>query len=479
MLRSLWLLFVYVSFLGIGLQAPFILALGYVWVDTFRPQDVSYIILNQVPVALIMGVAAFGMYFATDRRSPPRLSPITVMQLLLAGWVTVTLVWAVAPELAWAKWDWAFKTLVFSAFLPLVIRSQIQIEAFMQVYVFALAANLLPYGAKIAISGGGYGRELGLAGGNTGLGEGATLAAVAVMTVPLLLYLRKHGRLMPKSPIFRLLYLGLAAASVFTTVGTFQRTGLIGLLVLGVATLIKTRHKILTGIVGAAVAGAIFYFTSDAWTQRISTIGTYQADGSAMTRILVWKWTLDYVMTHPLGGGFSMFVINHIEHGPDEMHPGGYTEFGRAFHSIYFEVLGEHGWIGLALFVGMLLGAQILLQRASRKVRDLPEHLWCRDLASALQVSLAVMSVCGCFIGIAFQPMIHYLLAMSVSVAAYVQRVTQAQAAPPRWGRATAASQVWAQPLPNSAVPAREAIPQPVGRAGSRIAAPRIGPGPR
>ena len=53
MLRSIWLLFVYVSFLGLGASAPFILALGYVWVDTFKPQEVAYIILNQLPVAFI------------------------------------------------------------------------------------------------------------------------------------------------------------------------------------------------------------------------------------------------------------------------------------------------------------------------------------------------------------------------------------------------------------------------------------------
>ena len=55
MIRSLALLFVFLSFIGLGFVAPFITTLGYVWVDTFRPQAVAYIILNQMPVALIMG----------------------------------------------------------------------------------------------------------------------------------------------------------------------------------------------------------------------------------------------------------------------------------------------------------------------------------------------------------------------------------------------------------------------------------------
>ena len=62
----------------------------------------------------------------------------------------------------WPKWDWAFKTVMFSAFIPLVIRSRVQIEAFVQIYVLTLAANFIPFAAKVLISGGGYGRNLGL-----------------------------------------------------------------------------------------------------------------------------------------------------------------------------------------------------------------------------------------------------------------------------------------------------------------------------
>lgn len=71
MLRSLWLFAIYIGFLGIGTTAPFVLVLGYVWVDTFRPQDVAYVLLNELPVALVMGAGAIAAYVALDRRSPP------------------------------------------------------------------------------------------------------------------------------------------------------------------------------------------------------------------------------------------------------------------------------------------------------------------------------------------------------------------------------------------------------------------------
>jgi len=139
--RSLWLLILYLGFVGLGVSTPFVAALGYVWVDTFRPQEVAYILLNQLPVAMIMGVVAIGSYILLDRRSPPRLSLETTLQATMAIWITLTLLWAEVPDAAWTKWDWAFKTLVFATFVPFVIRSRVQMEAFAQVYVLSLAAN--------------------------------------------------------------------------------------------------------------------------------------------------------------------------------------------------------------------------------------------------------------------------------------------------------------------------------------------------
>lgn len=416
MLRSILLLFVYVSFAGLGLTAPFITTLGYVWVDIFHPQDVSYIILNQAPVAMIMGSLAVALYFLFDRRSPPQLRLITVLQLALAAWVTLTSMWAQLPDVAWEKWDWAFKTLVFSAFIPFTIRSRVQIEAFLQVYMFSLAANLVPFGLKMAISGGGYGQDLSLGGGNTGLSEGSTLAAVSVMTIPLYLYLRQHAILIPKSFLFRSIYLLLSGLSVLTTVGTFERTGLIGLLTLGIAAMIKSRRKVLTIFVGLIVAALVAYAMTDSWSARISTIGDYSKESSALARILVWRWTTDFAMSHPFGGGFGAYRLDHIEL------PDGTIKFGVAFHSIYFEVLGEQGWVGLVLFLGLAVASLVALQNASRLARPHPELSWCRDLVSTIQVSLIVLMVCGSFIGIAFQPMLPYLFAMSVSASEYIRR---------------------------------------------------------
>ena len=250
MLRSLYILLVYLSFLGMGTLAPFVFSLGYVWVDLFRPQQVAYIILPSIPVTMIMGALAFGAYFLMDRRAPPRLNLTLILTLLWGGWITITTIFlAVAPEAAWMKWDWAVKTVLFSAFIPFVIRSRVQIEAFLQVYLFALCIHILPTGLKTMISGGGYGRELGVVGGNTGFGEGSTLATTSIMMIPIIVWLMRHNVLMPRLKLVRLMYIGLAVVALACTVGTYARTGLVGMMVVGAVMWFRSERKVLFSFV--------------------------------------------------------------------------------------------------------------------------------------------------------------------------------------------------------------------------------------
>jgi probable O-glycosylation ligase (exosortase A-associated) len=367
---------------------------------------------------MFIGVLAIGGYLAADRRAPAPFTMHTLLTLLFAGWITVTtMLFAVAPEAAWSKWDWAFKTVLFSAFIPLVFRSLVQIEAFVATYLFAASIHFLPTGLKTIISGGGYGMQLGVVQSNSGFGEGSTLAAVTLMLIPLVFYLRKHGTLLPRWPLMDAMYLCLAAVMIACAIGTYSRTGLIGLIVLAGAIWLRSNRKILGLVVGIVVAIAIMHLTTDDWNDRIATINDYETESSALGRILVWQWTLGFVAENFAGGGFDSFMINEITS------PNGFVSRGKAFHSIYFEVLGEHGWPGFGLLVGLILTSFLSLQKAARISRSLQGMENVRDLAFALQVSLVVMLACGSFIGVAFQPMLWYLFAISACVLHYAKRV--------------------------------------------------------
>jgi probable O-glycosylation ligase (exosortase A-associated) len=435
MLRSLYLSLIYGVFLCAGLAAPFAMGLGYVWVDTFTPQNIAYSILTAIPVSAIMAGGAGISYLLMDRRFPPRPTLIMVLIVAMAIWVTVTtLDFAVAPEWAWGKWNWAIKTIVFAAFMPFLFRSRVQIEAFIQVYIFSAAVQVIPYGAKTLLSGGSYHANLGLLNGNSGLAEGSTLSTVAVMSVPLILWLRRHSLIMPPHRLTSLMYLGMAVAAVSASIGTYERTGLVAIVLLGGGLWLESKHKLRYGILGAigAAALALVLIRADSdWTQRMATITQYNQEGSAHTRILVWTWTLDFVRTHPFGGGFNSYVVNSIT-VPSPSGGPPVVEHGRAFHNMYFEMLGEHGWVGLGLFLSLLVSTGLTLLRVRWQSRSMDGLEWCRDLASGLIISLVIVMVCGMFIGIAFQTEIYYLFALATMLAGYVRRVRAMSVLPRR-----------------------------------------------
>ena len=417
------LISVTLMFMSLGVISPFVFSLGYVWVDTLLPQRLSYSLLGNLQLAFIFGAGAVGIFFLKDRRSPPRISTVYVLIGLMAIWITLTTTWALVPVFAWAKWDASFKTLVFVMFMPFVFRTRVQIEAFVLVFAFAAAAHLLPWGIKTMLSGGGYQLSLGLMGSNsTMLAESSTVAAVTIMFIPLLLWMRQHSLIIPWPAVRLWTATVMTVLYIVANIGTFARTGLLALGVVGFAMLMRTRRKVLYIFLVAILAGIGFYFTSERWTSRISTISDYETEGSAAVRILVWLWTLNFATTHPFGGGFNSYFINVLSL------PAGNGEFtiltGKAFHNIYMAALGEHGYPGLALYVIILVLTLWNLQRDIRICKPRPDLVWAADLARANQLGIAVLMVCGNFVDISFSFITWDMIALALCIHAHVNQVT-------------------------------------------------------
>ncbi len=433
MLRGLACGLMYMAFLLLGTTAPFAFTLGYVWVDAFVPQDIGSAALGAVPVALVMGAAAIIFYMLADRRAPPRMRWTTIITVMMAAWCSVTILWAVAPHAAvMEKWSWAFKTVLFSAFIPYVIRSRVQIEAFILVFIFSSLIQILPIGVKQMVSGGYYGDGRGIVSGNSGLSESSTLAGVCLMLLPWALWVGRHALMVPMPRLRRAGGIGLAVMYLVTSVGTFARTGLVGMAVLGVLMFLESRRKLITIAALIPVVVGLAFYAPKSWTARMDTIAHYQHNSSAMVRIEVWKWTLEFAVTHPLGGGFNSYYVNVI-HLPS-LDPGkpAMTEHGRAFHNSYIEVLGEQGFPGLAMFLTLVVGTWVSLKRTARRCRGNPDLLWCEDLAKSLSIGLAVLVPCSMFVGIGFQPFYWYNFALGACLSEYARRATAQAAVAPR-----------------------------------------------
>jgi O-antigen ligase len=74
----------------------------------------------------------------------------------------------------------------------------------------------------------------------------------------------------------------------------------------------------------------------------------------------------------------------------------------QAAHSIYFQVLGQHGFVALGLFLALLVGTWVSLGRLRSRASAHPELGWLSSYASGLQIGLVGYMVTGAFLSSAY-----------------------------------------------------------------------------
>jgi len=414
-MSDLFLLIVIIAFVFVGLKHPYIAFSGYIWVDMLSPQSLTYGFLVGKPLALIIGVTCIvSVFFNVNQLSKLHKSNIAILLLLWVVWVTLTTVSALFPEAAWFKWDSVFKTIFMSILLCFVISSKEQLEHCLIIFTVSIGYYIIVAGLKTIGGNGGYGRILVSTGTNSGLAESSTLAMVAVMVIPLILYLKDHSVIL--KPLLKYKYVSYLAIllSIAAVIGTGARTGLVALAAFTGIYWLKSQHKVklFFGIV-VCISIAFVFFVNDDWSSRMQTMNNASEDSSAQGRMLVWQWTWDFVKTHPLGGGFGAFRANA---GLWQLYadiPIAGEKF-KAFHSIYFETLGEHGHIGLIIYLSLIFLSWISNKKLSKEAKVEKIPAWVGSLAYALNNSIIIFCVAGAFIGVASQPVIYYLIVFSI-----------------------------------------------------------------
>jgi probable O-glycosylation ligase (exosortase A-associated) len=418
---------------GMGFRRPFIFVLAYVYIDIVSPQRLTYLLLNSVPISLIAAGLAVGVWALVDDKRDVRVAPRQFLLLLLLIYCAITTLHADFPVYAADKWAWVWKSLAFAMFLPLTLRTRLRIESLLAFMILSAASIIIVGGIKTLASGGGYGELNLMVTNNSGLYEGSTISTVAVAIIPLILWFTKFGTIFKPDWKVKLFCYALVFSCLLIPVGTSTRTGLvcIGLLALLMLRDVKRRLLYLVAL-GAAVAIAVPFLPAS-FTQRMGTIEAYQGDASASTRLAVWKWTIGYAKEHPFGGGFEAYRQNHIRYDTVQVVDHGAqatvdktleVDAARAYHSAYFEMLGEQGYPGLAIWLAINLIGLIrmeTLRRRYRKSTD-PDEAWIAPLASALQCAHIVYLVGAAFIAIAFQPFVFELIGAQIGLDTYLAR---------------------------------------------------------
>lgn len=412
-MRGLFLLGVMLLLVLWGFRVPLLFVLAYVWASIFTPQQVAYSFINSIPISFVFAALSFGAFIFLKRVDYIGWRSQSIITGLFSVWMTITLLWAVAPESAYFKWDWAIKSIAFTIIIPHFIRTREDFESFIWTILISGMAHCISFGAKVMLSGGGYGIPLGLVAGNTGYGEGSTLAMFSVSLIPMAIYLYLHQTLLPQRLLAKWMLGFFVVFLLLSAIGTYARTALVCLAVLAACFIYYGKRRLVSVVLVLVMAGIVYPFVDAGWTGRMSSIDN-ENEVSAMGRVAVWKWVIDYVTSHPLGGSFDMYRINSYSMTlPD----GSVLQVeNKAFHSIYFEVLGEGGVPGLLIFLA-LIGVTLVAFMRHKKILMLTDEYWLGDAGRYLLMSTIVFLAGGVFIGVAFQSYFYYLAALS---AAYI-----------------------------------------------------------
>ena len=421
--------------MALGMRRPFLWVLAYLYIDVVAPQKISYFLLASIPISLIAFLAAFGGWMLADDKINSRFALRQGLILMLLIYCGLTTMSADFPVEAAAKWGWVWKALVFAMFLPLTLRTRLRIEAAALVMVLAAGSIIITGGIKTALSGGGYGSLRFFVNDNTGLYEGSIISCVAIAIIPLIGWLSKHGTIFPSDWRVKLFAAALVLACLLIPVGTEARTGLLCIALLGVLLLRNVKRRVLYISLVAALGLVAVPFLPDSFTKRMNTIENHAADESASTRLAVWAWTLDYAQDHPFGGGFDAYRSNKLrietqksegaESNNQSVEVTETFDAGRAYHSSYFEMLGEQGWPGLGLWLWIqAMGLWQMERIRSRwKERSGPGEQWQAPLANALQQAQLVYLAGSLFVGIAYQPFVFMLIGLQCGLWTYLRRI--------------------------------------------------------
>jgi probable O-glycosylation ligase (exosortase A-associated) len=420
-----------VALFGLGFRRPFIFVLTYIYIDIVSPQRITYYLLNSVPISMIAAGLAVLAWLVVDDKKDARFAPRQALILLLLIYCGLTTRTADFPSEAAEKWAWVWKNLAFAVFLPLTLRTKLRIEALLLFVVLSASSIIIVGGIKTLASGGGYGELNLMVTNNSGLYEGSIISAVAISIIPIVLWFARHGTIFPPDWKVWTFCGALTFACLLMPVGTSARTGLLCIAFLAVLMLREVKRKVLylaaLGLVGVMAVP----FLPSAFSERMGTIKTYQADESASTRLAVWQWTWDYAKANPFGGGFEAYMQNRIRYDTVQVSREGagntvqrastVVDKSRAYHSSYFEMLGEQGYPGLLLWL-LINGIGVVRMEVLRRRYKEGEFAWAGSLACALQHAHLIYLLGGAFVGIAFQSFLFMLLGAQIGLDTYLSR---------------------------------------------------------
>ncbi len=328
-------------------------------------------------------------------------------------------------ELVWLEWEKFAKIFLLFFFSILILKEQHHFKMFIWAIVFSVGFYGSIEGLKFIASGGGH-KISGPT--NSILFDNNHLAVAIIATIPLVIYLIGET----KERLIKFSLIGVSIVCTLAVLGTHSRGGLVGLMIVGGYFWLRSDKKILSILGIVFILSIASSYLPESWFNRMNTIETATQDKSFMNRVNSWKIHTQMAIERPfLGGGFKApqygFVWRSLAEDIDKFDfiptPSA-GEKGWAAHSIYFQVLGDHGFVGFFLYMSLIFACFFSLSTIEKKMKRLNlECKWQVKLAKMLKVSLLAFCTGGAAVSIPYIEIFWSLLACTAALLNNVKRL--------------------------------------------------------
>jgi putative inorganic carbon (HCO3(-)) transporter len=396
-------------------KKPYLGVVLWIWISVMNPHSQGWGFARTFPfAAIIAGVTVLALIFSKEKKNLP-MSGVTVVFMMFVAWMSVSSVFALYPDEVYDQWLKVYKIMGMTLVTMMIMKERRHVE----LAIWTIVISIGYYGVKggvFTIRTAGTEKVWGPDG--TFIGGNNEIALALIMVIPLMyhLYTMAQGKWVRRAFIASMLLCALAA------IGSYSRGAFLAIIAMTGFLWLKSDRKLTLGLMLVVAAPLIVAFMPAQYFDRVDTINTYQEDSSAMGRINAWKMAFNLAKDRPFGGGFEIYNPEvFAKYAPDakDIH---------AAHSIYFQVMGEHGFFGLFLY--LLLG-WLVWRTGSWIIKNtygLPELAWARGLATMIQVSLLGFAVGGAFLSLLYFDVPYYLMGIMVVTRVIVAKELKALA---------------------------------------------------
>jgi len=387
---------------------PFILKRTYIgiimwaWISYMNPHRLGWGFAYNFPFAYIVAlVTLFSFLFNRDVKAYAFYG-LTYIWFFFLFWMGLTTFFSIDSAGAMTQLIKVAKIQLFSILSLWLLNDFDRLRKFIWVVVLSFAYFGVKGGVFTLVNGGQFivwGPPKSFIEGNN------ELALALLVIIPLMNFLRvdSKNKLVKKLLLVSMVLMGVSS------LGSQSR----GAFLAGGAMLLffwsKSKNKLVTGFASLIFVVAVISFMPDSWHQRMDTMDTYEEDGSAMGRINAWYAAFYLAKDRFLGGGFDGINKSYVfqRYAPD---PSDYHDA----HSIYFEVLGDHGFIGLGVFLLMAISVWFMASRVIKDTEKIAELYNINVLAKMTQVSLIAFLTGGAFLGLAYFDLYYHLIVITL-----------------------------------------------------------------